>query len=41
VAVTLFNVAVAAVALYVMVRTLRLGQIMDRAKAAESEPGSS
>jgi uncharacterized membrane protein YbhN (UPF0104 family) len=41
VAITLFNVAVAAVALYVMVRTLRLGQIMDRAKAAESEPGSS
>ncbi len=41
VAVTIFNVAVAAVALYVMVRTLRLGQIMDRAKAAESEPGSS
>jgi uncharacterized membrane protein YbhN (UPF0104 family) len=41
VAVTLLNVAVAAVALYVMVRTLRLGQIMDRAKAAESEPGSS
>ena len=29
-----FNVAVAAIALYVMVRTLRLGQIIGRAKAA-------
>jgi uncharacterized membrane protein YbhN (UPF0104 family) len=35
VAVTLFNVALAAIALYAMLRTLRLREILGRAKAAE------
>jgi uncharacterized membrane protein YbhN (UPF0104 family) len=39
VAVTLLNVALAALALFLMLRTLRLGEILGRAKAAE--PGSS
>ena len=34
--VTIFNVALGAVAIFVMLRTLRLGEIMGRAKAAES-----
>jgi uncharacterized membrane protein YbhN (UPF0104 family) len=38
VAITIFNVALAAIALYAMLRTLRLRQIIGRAKAAESEP---
>ena len=37
VAVTLFNVAIGAIAIFLMLRTLRLGEILDRAKAAESE----
>ena len=37
VAVTIFNVAIAAVALYAMLRTLRLREILGRAKAAEPE----
>jgi uncharacterized membrane protein YbhN (UPF0104 family) len=37
VAVTIFNVAVAAVAIYAMLRTLRLREILGRAKAAEPE----
>jgi uncharacterized membrane protein YbhN (UPF0104 family) len=37
VAVTLFNVALAAVAIYAMLRTLRLREILGRAKAAEPE----
>jgi uncharacterized membrane protein YbhN (UPF0104 family) len=37
VAVTLFNVALAAIALYAMLRTLRLREILGRAKAAEPE----
>jgi uncharacterized protein (TIRG00374 family) len=39
VAVTLLNIALAAIALFLMLRTLRLGEILGRAKAAE--PGSS
>jgi uncharacterized membrane protein YbhN (UPF0104 family) len=39
VAITIFNVAVAAVAIFVMLRTLRLDEILRRAKAAESEAG--
>ena len=38
VAVTVFNVAIGAIALYAMLKTLRLGKIIGRAKAAESEP---
>jgi len=38
VAVTLFNVAVGAIAIFVMLRTLRLREILGRAKAAESGP---
>jgi uncharacterized membrane protein YbhN (UPF0104 family) len=37
VAVTLINVALAAIALFLMLRTLRLGEILGRAKAAEPE----
>jgi uncharacterized protein (TIRG00374 family) len=37
VAVTIFNVALAAVALYAILRTLRLREILGRAKAAEPE----
>ena len=37
VAVTLFNVAIGAIAIFAMLRTLRLRDILDRAKAAESE----
>ena len=37
VAVTLINVALAALALFLMLRTLRLGEILGRAKAAEPE----
>jgi len=40
VAVTIFNVVAAAIALYAMLRTLRLREILGRAKAAESEPES-
>lgn len=39
VAVTVFNLALGAAAIFVMMRTLRLREILDRAKAAE--PGSS
>ena len=38
VAVTVFNVAVGAIAIFVMLRTLRLREILGRAKAAESGP---
>jgi uncharacterized membrane protein YbhN (UPF0104 family) len=38
VAVTLFNVAVGAIAIFAMLRTLRLREILGRAKAAESGP---
>ena len=38
VAVTLFNVAVGAIAIFAMLRTLRLREILSRAKAAESGP---
>jgi uncharacterized membrane protein YbhN (UPF0104 family) len=37
IAVTLFNVVIGAIALFAMLRTLRLGEILDRAKAAESK----
>jgi glycosyltransferase 2 family protein len=37
VAITVFNVAVAAAAVFLMLRTLRLGEILGRAKAARSE----
>jgi hypothetical protein len=37
VAVTVFNVVVGAIAVYAMLRTLRLREILGRAKAAESE----
>jgi uncharacterized membrane protein YbhN (UPF0104 family) len=39
VAITIFNVAVAALVIFVMLRTLRLGEVLGRAKAAESEAG--
>jgi glycosyltransferase 2 family protein len=39
VAVTAFNVIVGAIAVYAMLRTLRLREILGRAKAAESESG--
>jgi uncharacterized membrane protein YbhN (UPF0104 family) len=39
VAVTVFNVAIGAIAVYAMLRTLRLGQILGRAKAAEDRAG--
>jgi len=39
VAVTIFNVALGAIAIYMMLRTLRLREILGRAKAAESESG--
>jgi|SRR5919204_2880632 uncharacterized membrane protein YbhN (UPF0104 family) len=39
VAVTVLNVALAALALFLMLRTLRLGAVLGRAKAAESEAG--
>jgi uncharacterized membrane protein YbhN (UPF0104 family) len=38
VAVTLFNVAIGAIAIFAMLRTLRLREIQGRAKAAESGP---
>jgi uncharacterized membrane protein YbhN (UPF0104 family) len=37
VAVTIFNVALGAAAIFAMLRTLRLREIMGRAKAAEAE----
>ncbi len=37
VAVTLLNIALAAIALFLMLRTLRLSAILGRAKAAEPE----
>jgi len=37
VAVTVFNVVVGGIAVYAMLRTLRLREILGRAKAAESE----
>ena len=37
VVVTLFNVVIGAIALFAMLRTLRLGEILDRAKAAQSK----
>ena len=37
VAVTLFNVVIGAIALFAMLRTLRLGEVLSRAKAAESK----
>jgi uncharacterized membrane protein YbhN (UPF0104 family) len=40
VAVTIFNVAIGAIAIYVMLRTLRLREILGRAKAAQSEQPS-
>ncbi|HEY2939624.1 MAG TPA: lysylphosphatidylglycerol synthase transmembrane domain-containing protein [Gaiellaceae bacterium] len=40
VAITIFNVAIAAVAIFAMLRTLRLREILGRAKAAESETGT-
>jgi uncharacterized membrane protein YbhN (UPF0104 family) len=40
VAVTIFNVVAGAIALYAMLRTLRLREILGRAKAAESEQPS-
>jgi uncharacterized membrane protein YbhN (UPF0104 family) len=40
VAVTIFNVALGAIAIYMMLRTLRLREILGRAKAAESEQPS-
>ena len=39
VAITIFNVALAAAAIFVALRTLRLGAVLGRAKAAESEAG--
>jgi hypothetical protein len=35
--VTLFNILSGAIALFAMLRTLRLGEILDRAKAAQSK----
>jgi uncharacterized membrane protein YbhN (UPF0104 family) len=40
VAVTIFNVAIGAIAIYAMLRTLRLREILGRAKAAQSEQTS-
>jgi uncharacterized membrane protein YbhN (UPF0104 family) len=40
VAVTLFNVAIGAIAIYAMLRTLRLREILGRAKAAQSKGGA-
>jgi uncharacterized membrane protein YbhN (UPF0104 family) len=40
VAVTIFNVAIGAIAIYAMLRTLRLREILGRAKAAQSEQPS-
>jgi uncharacterized membrane protein YbhN (UPF0104 family) len=40
VAVTIFNVAIGAIAIYAMLRTLRLREILGRAKAARSEQTS-
>ena len=40
VAVTIFSVALGAIAIFIMLRTLRLREILGRAKAAESEGGS-
>ena len=37
VAVTLFNIVIGAIAIFLMLRTLRLGEILSRAKAAEQE----
>ena len=37
VAVTVFNIALAAIALFLMLRTLRIGEILGRARGAESE----
>ena len=37
IAVTLFNVVIGAIALFAMLRTLRLGEVLDRAKAAQSK----
>jgi uncharacterized protein (TIRG00374 family) len=39
VAVTIFNVALGALVIFAMLRTLRLGEVLGRAKAAESEAG--
>jgi uncharacterized membrane protein YbhN (UPF0104 family) len=39
VAVTIFNVAIGAIAIYAMLRTLRLREILGRAKAAQPEEG--
>ncbi len=39
VAITIFNVALAAAAIFVTLRTLRLSEVLGRAKAAESEAG--
>jgi uncharacterized protein (TIRG00374 family) len=40
VAVTVFNLAIGAIAIFAMLRTLRLREILGRAKAAESETGT-
>jgi uncharacterized protein (TIRG00374 family) len=40
VAVTIFNLALGAIAIFAMLRTLRLREILGRAKAAESETGT-
>jgi uncharacterized membrane protein YbhN (UPF0104 family) len=40
VAVTIFNVALGAIAIFAMLRTLRLREILGRAKAAESKTGT-
>jgi uncharacterized membrane protein YbhN (UPF0104 family) len=37
IAVTLFNVLIGAIALFAMLRTLRLGEVLNRAKAAQSK----
>jgi hypothetical protein len=41
VAITLFNVIVGAIAIYAMLRTLRLREILGRAKAAQKSEESS
>jgi uncharacterized membrane protein YbhN (UPF0104 family) len=40
VAVTIFNLAIGAIAIFAMLRTLRLREILGRARAAESETGT-
>ena len=37
VAVTLFNIALGAIAIFMSLRTLRLREVLDRARAAESK----